>query len=91
MVAKPDDYECSQESSIIPMIRSVSLMENTIISTVTFNIRESISTADYILVSVGTLAVIALFGLLFTGMVFVFNRFGTISRLKTESKLILSN
>ncbi|ERL95997.1 hypothetical protein D910_00768, partial [Dendroctonus ponderosae] len=88
VVAKPDDYECSQESSIIPMIRSASVMENTIISTVTFNIRESISTHDYILASMGTLTVVAAFGLLFTGIVFVFNRFGTISRLKPESKLI---
>uniref|UniRef100_A0AAR5P121 Uncharacterized protein n=2 Tax=Dendroctonus ponderosae TaxID=77166 RepID=A0AAR5P121_DENPD len=88
VVAKPDDYECSQESSIIPMIRSASVMENTIISTVTFNIRESISTHDYILASMGTLTVVAAFGLLFTGIVFVFNRLGTISRLKPETLVI---
>lgn len=85
-VAKPDDYECSQENSVIPLMRSSALVENNITSVVTFLIKDSISNREYTLSCLGTLAAITIFGVVFTGIVFLFNRFGTISNRIEDSE-----
>lgn len=83
-VAKPDNYDCSQENSLIPLFRNFLIAENNITSTVSFKITNSISASDYLYSALGTIAIIAVFGVLFTGIIFVFNRFGTISKTKYE-------
>ncbi|KAL1492112.1 hypothetical protein ABEB36_012602 [Hypothenemus hampei] len=86
-VAKPDDYDCSQQNSIIPgMTRFDAIMDNTIITTITFEIRNNITHYDFVLVVIGTLLVVLAFCTICTILVCVCNRYGTISRLQAREK-----
>ncbi|XP_066157287.1 SID1 transmembrane family member 1-like [Euwallacea fornicatus] len=85
VVAKADDYDCSQESSVIPFIRYSMITENSIVSQVSFVIKNSISVYEYLLACVIILSAILAFGLVFTGITFVFNRYGAISKLKVKA------
>ncbi|XP_050304871.1 SID1 transmembrane family member 1-like [Anthonomus grandis grandis] len=82
-VARPDNYKCSQENSIIPQVQRMSyVLENNISTTITFLIRDSISVKDYLIACIGTMMMVAIFGITLTGIIFVLNRFGTISKMK---------
>ncbi|KAJ8978688.1 hypothetical protein NQ317_004216 [Molorchus minor] len=84
-VAKPDNYDCSQENSYIPrQLRTVHILTLNVSSTITFKIRNSISMSDYIIASLGTLIVCSIVGVVLTITALVLNRFGTISKNKYE-------
>ncbi|KAF7272265.1 hypothetical protein GWI33_014926 [Rhynchophorus ferrugineus] len=83
-VAKPDNYECSQESNVIPLTRMSSILENNITTILTFSIKNSITLREYGLASVGVIVILTLFGILVSAIIMVFNRFGTISKREKE-------
>lgn len=67
------------------MLRSSDeVLENTIVSIVNYTIKDSIGRDRYIFATLITMSEIIAFGLVFTGLAFLFNRVGTISKLKIE-------
>ncbi|KAJ8945172.1 hypothetical protein NQ318_001638 [Aromia moschata] len=88
-VAKPDNFDCSQENSYIPRSLRYSLISTlNITSTVNFKIRSSISIEDYILASLGTLITLSVVGIFLTVFALLLNRFGTISKNKYDDIIV---
>ncbi|KAJ8978689.1 hypothetical protein NQ317_004217 [Molorchus minor] len=89
-VAKPDNYDCSQESSYIPRLaKKVPISPLKSMSTVTFKIRNGINQQDYLQASLGTLAAMLILGGILTGLAMIFNRFGTVSKIKCNDDKVM--
>lgn len=82
-VAKPDNYDCSQESNVIPLSRLSSIMDNNITTMLTFSIKNSISLYEYAYASIGIAIAVVIFGVVSLAVIIIFNRYGTISKART--------
>ncbi|KAJ8935541.1 hypothetical protein NQ314_012745 [Rhamnusium bicolor] len=86
-VAKPDNFECSQENSFLPRtLRNVEIAPLNITSSINFIIKTGISRDDYILASLGTLITLTIIGVILTILALVLNRRGTISKSKYDGR-----
>ncbi|XP_066249476.1 SID1 transmembrane family member 2-like [Euwallacea similis] len=85
IVAKSDDYDCSQENSVIPILRYNMITENSIVSKVSFMVRDSISIYQYLIGCLATLSAVLAFGIVFTGITIAFNKYGTISKFEVKA------
>lgn len=79
-VAKPDNYDCSQESSYLPRFTRVVSISQFESSTVKFTINNGISAKQYIIAIGATFCICVIFGIFLMIAAFIFHRYGTISR-----------
>ncbi|XP_056636310.1 SID1 transmembrane family member 1-like isoform X1 [Diorhabda sublineata] len=79
-VAKPDNYDCSQESSYIPRYTKVLSISQNESSTVMFKINNGIGAKRYVIAILVTFFICVITGFLLMVTAFIFHRYGTISR-----------
>ncbi|XP_023029154.2 sid-1-related A [Leptinotarsa decemlineata] len=86
-VARPDNFDCSEESSLLPRIMSTPVTDMKTTSNVTFTVRNGINVKQYRIGVFATLGTLVAVGLLCIILNIAFNRFGTISKTdrKTET------
>lgn len=88
-VAKPDNFDCSQENSYIPKINKIVEIHSINITTIiNFKIRNSITFKQYFIAIGGTTVVLIAVGLILVILALIFHRYGTISRIVCRGKII---
>lgn len=75
---------CSELNSVLPNPTSRKLITTNRTSTLTFKIKNSINRSDYLYSSIGTIVILFIFCIVSGIMMFLFNRFGTISKYKDD-------
>ncbi|CAH0555524.1 unnamed protein product [Brassicogethes aeneus] len=83
-VAKPDNYDCGQEKSILPIPRTYKMALGNRTSSLTFNIKNSINDGDYTQASVITVLFLGIFGFAIFMMTVAFYKWGTLSKIHLE-------
>lgn len=87
-VAKPDNYDCSQDSSYLPRLTRIVSYLQMDSSNITFVVRNGIAAENYLTAIMATLTVLFLVGVLVLTTALVFHRYGTISKNKYNGKRI---
>ncbi|CAG9828914.1 unnamed protein product [Diabrotica balteata] len=87
-VSKPDTYECSQESSVLPRLTRTVSIEQMVRTHVNFVIRNSITANDYTVAVGATFLILVGTGVLVTVAALIFHRYGTIARNKYEDVIV---
>ncbi|CAH1102697.1 unnamed protein product [Psylliodes chrysocephalus] len=87
-VAKPDNYDCSQDSSYLPRLTRIVSYLQMDSSNITFVVRNGIAAENYLTAIMATLTVLFLVGVLVLTTALVFHRYGTISKNKYNDVIV---
>ncbi|CAH0555525.1 unnamed protein product [Brassicogethes aeneus] len=85
-VAKPDNYDCGQKKSIIPVPgKTFKIAFSNRTSVVTFSINDNMNYKDYLIVSSLTLLIFILMGIVLFIMTGVFFKWGALSKINLNT------
>lgn len=86
-VAKPDNFDCSQESSFLPRsMRTVQIQNINITTEINFNIKNGLTYKQYIIAIIGTTIVLLVIGAVLVVLAIVFHRYGSISKVRPTGR-----